>query len=44
MIVVPKDWAEHPDEQVRAFVYMAAWMLNEKESNEDSRQTPGDGR
>lgn len=43
MIVVPKDWANHPDEQVRAFVYMAAWMLNEKE-NEDIRQTPGDGR
>jgi hypothetical protein len=43
MIVIPKDWAEHPDEKVRAFVYMAAWMLNEKE-NEDIRQTPGGGR
>lgn len=43
MIVIPKDWENHPDPQVRLFVEMAAWMLNEKD-NEDIRETPGDRR
>ena len=41
MIVVPKDWANHPDEQVRAFVYMAAWMLNEKENDKEDKVHKG---
>lgn len=33
MMVIPSDWENHPDPQVRAFIKMAAWMLNE--SNDD---------
>jgi hypothetical protein len=43
MIVIPKDWENHPDPQVRLFIEMAAWMINEKD-NEDIRETPGDRR
>jgi hypothetical protein len=43
MIVIPKDWENHPDPDVRKFIRIAAWMLNEKD-NEDIRETPGDGR
>lgn len=43
MIVIPKDWENHPDPQVRLFIEMAAWMINEKD-NEDIRETPRDRR
>jgi hypothetical protein len=41
MIVIPKDWENHPDPDVRKFIRIAAWMLNEKDNDKEDEVCKG---